>query len=192
MKKSISVPLKETSFIALGELIVSRLTVGVFLLLNIFIENIFDYTVITGVILGSLVIILNFLFMSIAVNRAIDEAFTFRGDYKDDPEDTAEPSEALPLTDGGESKENIEDTDEPTDEAEDEPIVEDAAMRFARDHAAKVQRVSKVAYIIRTVSVLLALVLALITGVFDPIATVVPMLMLRPIVMVEGLLRQPG
>ena len=185
MKNKISVPVKETAYIALGELIVSLATVGVYLLLSIFIKNIFDYTVITGVVLGSLVIVLNFFFMSYAVNRAIDEALTFRGDYLDEPAEITEVK--------SEAEDSAEDTDGvDSDEDENaEPIVEDAAMRFARDHGARVQRISKVAYIIRTVTVLAALVVALITKVFDPIATVVPMLMLRPIIMVEGILRRP-
>ena len=189
MKNKISVPVKETAYIALGELIVSAATIGVFLLLDLFIEGLFDYTVITGAILGSLVIILNFFFMSYAVNRAIDEALTFRGDYVDPPAE--ESTEAVPEDEGGEAIVSDTEGTDGEDPDEDEPVVEDAAMRFARDHGARVQRISKIAYIIRTVSVLAALIVALISGVFDPIAAVVPMLMLRPIIMVEGLLRQP-
>ena len=54
--------------IALGELIVSLITVAVYLLIKRF-----TYKVVTGVLLGSLVTVINFLILSISVNRAINK-----------------------------------------------------------------------------------------------------------------------
>lgn len=61
--------------IALGELLVSLLIVGVYLLIDKF-----SYKVVTGVLLGSLVTIINFLILSISVNRAIDKYIEKRGE----------------------------------------------------------------------------------------------------------------
>lgn len=183
MKNNSFVPIKETIFIALGELLTSAIVVSVFLLIGKF-----DYTVALGVTLGSLVIILNFLFMSIAVNRAIDEAFALRDNYVDEPE----PNTALPK-DGEKSVHPDADSGEDEgSENEDEEAEEklDAAMRFAREQSARVNRISKTAYIVRTLTIVAALAVALFTKVFNPIATVIPMLMLRPIILAEGLLRK--
>ena len=182
MKKSNLVPIKETAFIALGELVVSLLIIGVFLIIQKY-----DYTVLTGVILGSAVIIINFLVMSILISRALDEAFAHRDDYV-----AAVPTPApLPEDDSELDDGNDEDINDGDDAAAAEPNPElESAMRFLNDHTRRVQNISRVSYIVRTVAMLGALVLALVSGWFNAIAVCIPMLMLRPIIMVEGLLRR--
>ncbi len=72
-----------------------------------------------------------------------------------------------------------------TDEMSDEEI-----EKFTKEHSAKMNNAIKLSFIVRTVSMLAALVLALITPYFHPIATLVPLLMLRPVITVSGLLRR--
>ncbi len=185
MKSSTLVPIKETLFIAIGEALCSLAVCGVFLLIGKY-----DTSVLLGSVLGSLVIIVNFLIMSIAVNRAIDQAFLLRGNYVDEPaaesvaDSEASVADAACIDTDGES-----DTPDDSDEPDAVPAVQDAVARFAAEQSLRVSRISKISFIVRTVSILATLVIALITKVFNPIATVIPMLAMRPIIMVEGLLR---
>lgn len=171
MKNSKLVSLKETLILAAGELLCAAIVCAVFLLIKKY-----DFTVLLGSLIGSAAIVLNFLFMSIAVNRAIDDAFALRSTYGNDtaPENTLAGDE-----------ENSLDTD---DEESAEKL--DATMRFVNEQSARVNRISKVSYIVRTATLLVLLVLALLTKWFNPIATVIPMLAFRPIVMAEGLIRR--
>ena len=72
MKKS-NLPVWEIMVLVLGELVVSLLVAGVYLILKKF-----SYAVVTGCLLGSAVAIFNFIFLSVAVNRAIDKAMANR------------------------------------------------------------------------------------------------------------------
>ena len=178
MKNSRLVTLKETLILAVGEVVCSAIICAVFLLIQKF-----DYTVLLGAAIGSVAIVLNFLFMSVAVNRAIDEAFALRGNYVDEP--TPEPEQTAANDSAASDGEDVEGSDAS------EKL--DAAMRFANEQAVRVNRVAKVSYIVRTATLIALLVVALITKWFDPIATVIPMLMFRPIIMAEGLIRhKPG
>lgn len=179
MNKSSLVPIKETALITLGELITSLIVIAVFLLIKRY-----DYTVLTGVILGSAVIIINFLVMSILINRAIDEAFTHRSEYVDLPSAKPEEDEA-----SAEAAEDSGEIDDNNISEEKNPEL-DAAMRFAQEQSRRVQNISKISFFVRTLMMLGALVLALLSSHFNPIATCIPMLMLRPIIMVEGLIRR--
>lgn len=144
--KNKNLPLYETAFILIGELIVSLIVCGVYLIINKF-----SYKVITGVSLGTAVTVLNFLFLAISTNRAFDRAMEARG----------------------------------TKEMDDEE-----AEKFAAEHQATLQNAVKVSFIVRTLTMLAALVVAFLLKWFDVIATLVPLLMLRPIITVESILRQ--
>lgn len=144
--KNKNLPLYETAFILIGELIVSLIVCGVYLIINKF-----SYKVITGVSLGTAVTVLNFLFLAISTNRAFDRAMEARG----------------------------------TKEMDDEE-----AEKFAAEHQAALQNAVKVSFIVRTLTMLAALVVAFLLKWFDVIATLVPLLMLRPIITVESILRQ--
>lgn len=61
--------LRETALLALGELICSAATVGVFAMLGYF-----SYKVILGVVIGSILAIGNFFFMAISSNAVADRA----------------------------------------------------------------------------------------------------------------------
>ena len=67
-------PTAEILFLILGEVIVSLIVSGVYLILNRF-----SVSVIAGGLLGSAVAILNFVILSVSVNRAIDKAMEERG-----------------------------------------------------------------------------------------------------------------
>lgn len=75
------------------------------------------------------------------------------------------------------------------DEIGGEAMEEEAAKEFAAKHQAKIQTIMTVSYIARMVSLVGALVVAFIfMGIFNPIATVVPLLMFRPILTIAGLI----
>ncbi len=74
-----------------------------------------------------------------------------------------------------------------------EEMDEDQAMEFTQKNAMAVQNAATKSYIIRMASMVVILLLAfLLWGVFDPIATAVPLLMFRPILFVVGLIRRKG
>ena len=144
--KNKNLPIYETAFILIGEIIVSLIVCGVYLTINKF-----SYKVITGVALGTAVTVLNFLFLAISTNRAFDKAMEARG----------------------------------TKEMNDEE-----AEKFAEEHGASLQNTVKLSFIIRTFTMLAALIVAFVLKWFDVIATLVPLLMLRPIITAESILRQ--
>ena len=123
----------------LGEIIVSALTVGVYLFIGQY-----SYKVLTGVILGSAVIILNFLFLYVSMNRAVDNYMALRGDKE---------------------------------------MTEEEAEKFAKENAMIIQNATKLSYLVRTFSMVAALIVAMISKHFDVIATIVPLLAFRPILL---------
>lgn len=143
--------LYETLRVLVGEVIVAVLTVGVFLLLDLFSLVDFSYTVITGAALGALVIVLNFFFLARSTDKIALEAMAARGVGEMDEEE-------------------IE--------------------KFTKEQSAKMNNAIKLSFLLRTISMLAALIVALITPYFNAIATIVPLLMLRPILTVSGLLRR--
>ena len=143
--------LYETLRILIGEAIVAALTVLVFWLLSLFSLTEFSYTVITGALLGALVVVLNFFFLARSTDKIAVEAMEARGE-------------------GEMSEEEIE--------------------KFTKEHSARMNNAIKLSFIVRMISMVAALILALITPIFHPIATVVPLLMLRPILTISGLFRR--
>lgn len=140
-------PIYEATAIAVGEIICSAIVCGVFLILNKFAAS-----VLFGVILGSVVTILNFVFLVISTNRAIDSALAERGEGE---------------------------------------MTDEEATEFASKHQGKIQASARLSYIVRTASVALCLVLAfLLDGVFNVIATAIPLLAFRPILTVSQLIKK--
>lgn len=84
-------PKKELIILAIGEAVCVLVTVLAFLGVSLagIIEFEFSYRVITGALLGAVVVILNFLFLSVSVNMAVDEYIALRGD-KEMTEEEAE------------------------------------------------------------------------------------------------------
>lgn len=70
-----------------------------------------------------------------------------------------------------------------------EGMDDEAAAEFSKKHQSKIQLIMTVSYIVRMLSLLGALVVAFILNeIFNPIATAVPLLMFRPILMVAQLI----
>lgn len=141
-----NLPLAEIVFLLVGELIVSLVMLGVYCVLDRY-----SYQVITGAALGSAVTVLNFLMLSLAVNRALDQAMAARGDGE---------------------------------------MTDEEAEKFAAEHMAQVQQAVKVSYIVRTLVMLAALVAAFLIDWFDVIATLVPLVMFRPIITLSEIFRK--
>ena len=141
-----NMPTSEILLLAVGELIVSLIVTGVYLLLDRF-----SYAVISGCLLGSAVTVFNFVFLSVSVNRAIDKALAGRKEGE---------------------------------------MTEEEAQAFAAENQAAVQRAAQGSYLLRQILMLSVLVCAfLLDGWFDVIATLVPLLMFRPLLTVCGLIK---
>ena len=150
MKKNY-VPFTETLILLIGEILVSLLVIGGYLLVDLaFKTEYFSYRVITGALLGSLVIVLNYFFLSLFLNRAVNNFMAMRG--KDEMD-------------------------------------EESAAKFAAEHMAPIRKTITVSMMVRTFSMLAALVVAFILDWFAPIATVIPILAFRPILTVSSILQ---
>ena len=110
----------------------------------------FTYRVITGAALGLVVTVINYVFLTLSVDRAIANYLKLRG------------------------------TKEMTDEE---------AETFARENSAPIQNAIKLSFIIRTASMLAALVVAFVLDWFAPLATVIPLLAYRPMLYVTELIK---
>ena len=140
---------RDLIMISVGEAIVSLLVVLGYLIASLF-SYPFTYKVITGVLLGALVTVGNFFFLTLSVNRAVDRFVELRGSRE---------------------------------------MSEEEAEKFTNEHSMAIQNAIKTSFIIRTVTMLATLILAFVTGVFEPIATVIPLLAYRPIISVGAALR---
>ena len=139
-----NMPVTEIVVLTVGELLVSLAVIGIYLLLDKF-----SYAVVGGCLLGSAVAIFNFVFLSVAVNRAIDRAMAQRKEGE---------------------------------------MSEEEAAAFAQENQAAVQRAATSSYLLRQILMVSVLVCAfLLDGWFDVIATLVPLLMFRPLITVCGL-----
>ena len=142
-----NMPTSEILFLVVGEIIVSLIVSGVYVLLDRF-----SPAVIGGCLLGSAVTVFNFVYLSVAVNRAIDKAMANR--------------KAGEMTD-------------------------EEAAAFAAENQAAVQRAAQGSYLVRQILMLGVLVGAfLLDGWFDVIATLIPLLMFRPLLTVCGLMKK--
>jgi len=140
--------------ILVGELIVSAVTVGVYMTVEAIANNdAFTFRVITGLLLGTLVILANYLFLTVSVNRAINKVMAER------PE--------------GE-------------------MTEEEAVEFANKHQGTIKNAAALSYIVRTLSMLATFILVFVflREWFAVVATVVPLLAFRPIIMVGEFFRK--
>ena len=166
-----NLPKREITILTLGEIAVGVIIAAVFLLIKKF-----NYTVALGSLLGGAVTVFNFVFLSIAVNRAIDDAMKVY--------EQRQKEKATQVSDAS-------DTSADSDDGETDPY-DDEAAKFARENAAKITNAVKVSYIVRTASVVITLAVAFITKQFNVIATVIPLLCMRPLLTVSELLKKKG
>ena len=165
-------PVREITILAIGEIIIGAIISALFLAFGKF-----NYTVPLGSLLGGAVTVFNFVFLAVAINRAIDEAMKVY--------ETRQAEKAAKLTEEtAEEKSDSEDSD--TDPYDDE------AAKFANENAAKITNAVKMSYLVRTASVVVTLVVAFITKQFNILATVIPLLSMRPILTVSEMLRRKG
>lgn len=66
---------------------------------------------------------------------------------------------------------------------------DDESQQFAKEHAAPIQNAMKSSMIFRTFSLMAALIVAFLTGLFNPLATAIPMLAFRPLISVLEFVR---
>lgn len=135
----------DTVWLALGEVIVAVLVSLVFLIFGKL-----NYTVPLGALLGGAVTVVNFLILSVSINRAINGYITERGDKEMDEEE---------------------------------------AEKYAKEHGMAVQNAMTKSYLLRMALMIGALVLAMISGWFSPLATVIPLIMYRPILYVTEFIK---
>ena len=135
----------DTVWLAIGEAIVAALISVVFLLIGKF-----NYSVVTGAVLGGAVTVINFLILSVGINRAINKFVEERGEDEMDEEE---------------------------------------ADKYAKEHGMAVQNAMMKSYMLRMFLMIGALVLAGVSGWFDIIATVIPLLMYRPILYVTEFIK---
>lgn len=70
------------TLLTVGELLVSLIVIGAFLLGDaLFKSDFWDFSfgVVTGALLGALITVLNYVFLTVSVNRAVDSFLTLRG-----------------------------------------------------------------------------------------------------------------
>ena len=137
---------REALSVLAGEIVVSLIVVAVYALIGSL-----DYTVVTGVALGSVVTVVNLFILSVSVNRAVDKYLALRGDRE---------------------------------------MSDEEATAFAEEHMKTVQLAASGTYLLRTILMLAALVSAfLFSSHFNVLATVIPLIMCRPIMYVAEIIR---
>jgi sensor histidine kinase YesM len=132
----------DTVWLAVGEAAVGVLVTLGFIIAKAFGAEVVIYKAITGALLGGAVTVVNFLILSVAINRAVNGYVSDIGDKEMDDEE---------------------------------------AEKYAKEHGMAVQNAMTKSYLLRMLLMIGSLVLAMISGFFSPIATVIPLIMYRPV-----------
>ncbi|MBQ7344152.1 MAG: hypothetical protein IJW53_05270 [Clostridia bacterium] len=132
----------DTVWLALGEVIVGVLVTVGFIIAKALGAEVAIYKAILGALVGGAVTVVNFLILSVGVNRAVNRYIEERGDKEMDEEE---------------------------------------AEKYAKEHGMAVQNAMMKSYMLRMFLMIGALVLAGISGWFNVIATVIPLLAYRPV-----------
>ena len=132
----------DTVWLALGEVAVGILVTVGFIIAKALGQDVAVYKAITGALLGGAVTVINFLILSVAVNRAVNGYVAEIGDREMDEEE---------------------------------------AEKYAKEHGMAVQNAMTKSYLLRMGLMIGSLVLAMLSGWFSPLATVIPLLMYRPV-----------
>ena len=140
-----SKPSLDITLLTLCEIAVAALVVAGFIIADAAFDIQFTYRVITGAALGAAVTVLNYVFLTLSVDRAVNNYLELRGTRE---------------------------------------MTEEEAETFARENSAPIQNAIKLSFIIRTATMLAALVVGFLLDVFDPIATAIPLLAYRPLLYV--------
>jgi hypothetical protein len=140
----------DSLWLAVGELAVALLVFLGFLIAKAAGAEVTLYKAVTGALLGGAVTVINFLILSVAVNRAVNGYITERGDKQMDEEE---------------------------------------AEKYAKEHGMAVQNAMTKSYLFRMALMIGALVLAMLSGWFNPLATVIPLLCFQPILIISQSLK---
>lgn len=140
----------DTLWLALGEVVVAFIVFAGFLLAKTLGLELTLYKAITGSLLGCAVTVVNFLILSVSVNRAVNNYIRGRGEKE---------------------------------------MTEEEAEQYAKEHAMDVQVAVAKSYVLRMALMIGSLVLAMLSGWFSAIATVIPLLMYRPILYVTEFIK---
>ncbi len=135
----------DTLWLAIGELAVAALVTLGFTIAKALGQDVVLYKAVTGALVGGAVTVVNFLILSVAVNRAVNGYIADRGEGEMDEEE---------------------------------------AEKYAKEHGMAVQNAMTKSYILRMALMIGSLVLAMISGWFSPLATVIPLIMYRPVLYV--------
>lgn len=71
-------------------------------------------------------------------------------------------------------------------------LSEEETMEITMKFQGKIQTQMKISFLIRILVLVASLIAAFLSGVFEPLATVIPILMMRPIIMVSELIKRKG
>lgn len=132
----------DTVWLAVGEAVVGVLVTLGFIIAKALGAEVVIYKAITGALLGGAVTVVNFLILSVAINRAVNGYVSDIGDKEMDDEE---------------------------------------AEKYAKEHGMAVQNAMTKSYLLRMLLMIGSLVLAMISGFFSPLATVIPLIMYRPV-----------
>lgn len=136
----------DTLYLALGEIPVIVLTIVGYLALGKF-----DWTVISGTILGSIITVINFFILSVSINNALQKFIDVRGDKE---------------------------------------MTDEEVEKLSKEHSLAIQSAVTKSYVLRTALMMGSLVVAFITKLFNPLATLIPLMMYKPIIYLIELLRK--
>ena len=123
----------DTVWLAVGEVVIGVLVTLGFIIAKALGAEVVIYKAITGALLGGAVTVVNFLILSVAINRAVSS------------------------------------------------YVSEEAEKYAKEHGMAVQNAMTKSYLLRMFLMIGSLVLAMISGWFSPVATVIPLIMYRPV-----------
>ncbi len=137
-------PNKTFLTLLIGELAVSLIICAVYLIIDKF-----TYRVALGALLGSAVVVVNFLVMAIASGRLLDEFMKERGDGEMSEEETSE---------------------------------------LVSKYQSRIQNQMKLSFLIRNIVMVLTLVVAFLIDIFDVIATLIPLMLFKPLIMLAELI----
>ena len=124
-------------YLTAGELAVSLIIILIYTTIGKF-----DFTILSGVALGSAVTVVNFIILSYSVNKALNKFIDLRGDKE---------------------------------------MNEEEAKEFAKLNSIKVQNAVTKSYVLRTGLMMGSLALAFISKLFNPLATLIPLAMYKPL-----------
>ena len=80
-------PLRDITFMAIAECAVSLLVIIGFVIADVLSLTDFDYRVVTGVLLGVVVTLLNYIFLILSVDKAVNDFMALRGNKEMDDEE---------------------------------------------------------------------------------------------------------